>query len=119
MSANPWINHVRVFAKQNKIAYGCAISDPECIASYNRQGREQMGMGSEDRNVNKRTIKRKVKPAMKSANTGSASASGYLPEYKTIKRKVKPAMSSANTGSASASGYLVKKTKINQFFKKA
>jgi hypothetical protein len=37
MSSNPWIQHVKKFASDNKIAYGCAISDPECKKSYHNK----------------------------------------------------------------------------------
>lgn len=33
---NKWIEHVRAFAKKNNIAYGCAISNPDCKSSYNK-----------------------------------------------------------------------------------
>lgn len=31
---NPWITHVRSFANQYGMTYGCALSDPRCKASY-------------------------------------------------------------------------------------
>jgi len=31
---NAWVDHIRAFAKKNKIAYGCALSNPDCRASY-------------------------------------------------------------------------------------
>ena len=34
MSTNKWIEHVKDFAKQNSVSDGCAISMPECKASY-------------------------------------------------------------------------------------
>ena len=37
MSSNPWIIHVKKFAADNKIAYGCAISDSECKKSYHNK----------------------------------------------------------------------------------
>ena len=33
---NKWIEHVKKFSKENNIAYGCAISDPKCKASYKK-----------------------------------------------------------------------------------
>ena len=33
---NPWVQHVQQFAKENNKAYGCAISDPACTASYTK-----------------------------------------------------------------------------------
>ena len=31
---NKWVEHVRQFAKENGLSYGCALSMPECKASY-------------------------------------------------------------------------------------
>lgn len=31
---NDWIKHVKKFARENNIAYACAISDPRCKSSY-------------------------------------------------------------------------------------
>lgn len=33
---NKWVEHVRSFAKSHNIAYGCAISNPECKNSYHK-----------------------------------------------------------------------------------
>ena len=31
---NRWVTHVKEFSKRTGKSYGCAISDPECKASY-------------------------------------------------------------------------------------
>lgn len=31
---NAWTNHVKQFAKENNLSYGCALSNPQCSASY-------------------------------------------------------------------------------------
>ena len=31
---NKWILHVKKFASDNNVSYGCAISDPRCKSSY-------------------------------------------------------------------------------------
>lgn len=31
---NKWVQHVKEFAKINKLSYGCALSMPECKESY-------------------------------------------------------------------------------------
>ena len=31
---NKWIEHIRAFAKSHNVPYGCALSNPECLASY-------------------------------------------------------------------------------------
>ena len=33
---NAWIQHVKKFARENNMAYGCAVSDPRCKASYKK-----------------------------------------------------------------------------------
>ena len=37
MSTNAWVEHVRAFALQNNVAYGCAISIPACRESYHKK----------------------------------------------------------------------------------
>jgi hypothetical protein len=34
MPGNKWVEHVKEFSKRTGKTYGCAISDPECKASY-------------------------------------------------------------------------------------
>lgn len=36
MSTNKWIEHVRKYAKENNIAFSCAISDKRCKETYNK-----------------------------------------------------------------------------------
>ena len=31
---NAWVAHIKAFAAKHKIAYGCALSNPDCRASY-------------------------------------------------------------------------------------
>ena len=31
---NKWIEHIRKYAKDNNLSYGCALSDPKCKSSY-------------------------------------------------------------------------------------
>jgi hypothetical protein len=33
---NNWVSHVRKFASEKGLSYGCALSDPECKRSYIR-----------------------------------------------------------------------------------
>jgi len=33
---NAWVLHVKQFAKDNQLSYGCALSMPECSASYKK-----------------------------------------------------------------------------------
>ena len=32
--SNEWIEHVKQFARENNLSYGCATSDARCKASY-------------------------------------------------------------------------------------
>jgi len=59
---NPWVTHVKNWASRNNMSYGCAISQPECKASYYKQKernarktrapeQEMAGMGAEDVNM--------------------------------------------------------------------
>ena len=34
MSNNPWIQHVREYAKQHGLSYMCAATDPNCSKAY-------------------------------------------------------------------------------------
>ena len=31
---SPWIQHIKDFAAKNNLSYGCAMSDPQCKATY-------------------------------------------------------------------------------------
>ena len=33
---NPWIEHIKKYAKDNNISYGCALSTPECKNTYRK-----------------------------------------------------------------------------------
>ena len=35
--SNAWVEHVRAFAAQNNVPYGCLISIPECRESYHKK----------------------------------------------------------------------------------
>ncbi len=37
MTPNSWVVFVKNYAKKNKIAYACAVSDPECKRLYRSQ----------------------------------------------------------------------------------
>ena len=34
--ANSWIEHIRKYAKDNNLSYGCALSSPDCKNTYNK-----------------------------------------------------------------------------------
>ncbi len=33
---NPWVEHIKKYAKDHNISYGCALSTPECKNTYRR-----------------------------------------------------------------------------------
>ena len=33
---NPWVEHIKKYAKANNISYGCALSTPECKNTYSK-----------------------------------------------------------------------------------
>ena len=43
--ANSWVEHIKKFAKDNNITYGCALSDPRCKADY---AKSKVKKGSSD-----------------------------------------------------------------------
>jgi len=51
-----WIEHIKAFAAKNNLSYGCALSDPQCRATYTpvkktaTQKKERETMGGEDIN---------------------------------------------------------------------
>ena len=34
--ANAWVEHIKKYAKDNNVSYGCALSMPDCKASYQK-----------------------------------------------------------------------------------
>ena len=34
--SNPWVEHIKKYAKANNISYGCALSTPECKNTYSK-----------------------------------------------------------------------------------
>jgi hypothetical protein len=32
--SNPWVNHIKQFAQDKGITYACALTNPDCKASY-------------------------------------------------------------------------------------
>ena len=72
MSKNRWVEHVRKFATDNNLSYGCALSKPECKETYRakygvskkltkKQNIENMGTQDFDA-PNMKLIKEKNKP---------------------------------------------------------
>ena len=58
MSSNKWITHVKKWSSDHKIAYGCAISDPECKKAYH-------SVKTDKPNKPVKTVKPIVKPDKK------------------------------------------------------
>lgn len=38
---NPWVEHVKSWAKENNEPYGCSLSDPACKIDYMTKGQKQ------------------------------------------------------------------------------
>ena len=53
---NKWVEHVRQFAKENGLSYGCALSTAECRESY---------QSSKAPKATKKATKTKVNPQVK------------------------------------------------------
>ena len=60
---NPWIEHIKEFARTHNTSYGCALTMPDCKASYHakkpqklskKEKKEVAGMEAEDKNVAKK-----------------------------------------------------------------
>ncbi len=57
---NAWISHIKEWAIRNGVSYGCALTKPECKASYHakKPGAERGAMSAED--VNRALPKKRV-----------------------------------------------------------
>jgi hypothetical protein len=40
---NPWVEHVKAWAKEHNEPYGCSLSDPACKIEYMTKGTKQRG----------------------------------------------------------------------------
>ena len=38
---NPWIEHIKNYAKKNNITYGCALSLPDCKNTYKKKSEKK------------------------------------------------------------------------------
>ena len=47
---NKWIEHIKAFAKAHNISYGCALSNPKCLATY-KSKKKSGGRGPSQRKV--------------------------------------------------------------------
>ncbi len=75
---NAWTNHVKNYARENNLTYGCAINEPRCKASYKKPVKQQPASPPETKTFRK---KRAV----------SAPVSEPEPETKTFRKKRPPA----------------------------
>jgi len=73
--ANAWVEHIRRFAKEKGLSYSCALTDPECKATYKKppkpltQKKERESMGAEDASAKAIVAEEKAKDkARKSAH---------------------------------------------------
>jgi len=49
---NAWIEHIKQYAKNNNIAYGCALSDPKCKETYKKTTNNKL-LSDSVTNINK------------------------------------------------------------------
>jgi hypothetical protein len=40
MAPNPWVTHIKDFARKNGLSYGCALSNAKCKETYHKQPKE-------------------------------------------------------------------------------
>ena len=52
MSPNKWIEHVKKFAKDNNLSYGCAISDKRCKDTYEKVQKKSYSDKKQEKNIN-------------------------------------------------------------------
>jgi hypothetical protein len=78
--ANAWVEHIRRFAKEKGMTYGCALTDPECKATYKKppkpltQKKERENMGAEDASAKAIVAEEKAKKSAHKARTTSMKA---------------------------------------------
>ena len=76
--ANAWVEHIRRFAKEKGMTYGCALTDPECKATYKKppkpltQKKERESMGAEDASAKAIVAEEKAKAEAKDKARKSA-----------------------------------------------
>lgn len=78
--ANAWVEHIKRFARDKGMTYGCALSDPECKATYKKpprpltQKKERESMGAEDASAKAIVAEEKAKKSAHKARTTSMKA---------------------------------------------
>jgi hypothetical protein len=66
--ANAWVEHIKRFARANGKSYGCALSDPQCRATYKNAKNERMDMGSNDIPAPATVVRFRPKPRRATVN---------------------------------------------------
>jgi hypothetical protein len=78
--ANAWVEHIKRFAREKGMTYGCALSDPECKATYKKpprpltQKKERESMGAEDASAKAIVAEEKAKKSAHKARTTTMKA---------------------------------------------
>jgi len=78
--ANAWVEHIKRFAREKGMTYGCALSDPECKATYKKppkpltQKKERESMGVEDASAKAIVAEEKAKKSAHKARTTTMKA---------------------------------------------
>ena len=113
-----WTEHIKAFAKEHNTTYGCALSNPECSASYRakrpqkltkKEKKEVSGMETQDTNVAKKATitavavaKRKAGRPKKYATAEEARKVKIVQSIASNKRRANakkhPTMSAAAAG---------------------
>ncbi len=65
---NAWVEHIKRFARANGKSYGCALSDPQCRATYKNNKDERQDMGSNDKPAPPTVVRFRPKPRRATVN---------------------------------------------------
>ena len=57
---NPWIEHIKAYAKKNNITYGCALSLPDCKNTYKKKSEKKADKKKADKKADKEADKEDV-----------------------------------------------------------
>ena len=55
--ANPWIDHIKAYAKKNNITYGCALSLPDCKNTYKKKSEKKADKKKDKKKADKEVDK--------------------------------------------------------------
>ena len=81
--SNKWIDHIKSFAKQHGLSYGCALSDPNCSKSY----KEGKTTTTKTKAITAPVVAKTVAPKTESSSSASGNTfklidKSYIPKSK-------------------------------------